>query len=169
MPLHLGAREVLVAVVHRLELAAVDRHAGLREQAHHAAECDKPGTDLPDSPAVVLAEIGNRLVVGSKPANEPHHLNVAPGFALKPPARLHPIEVAVNVELQQNRRMIRRPASRLGIDPVELKLGQIEFVDEDVNDANRIVLADPVLKALGKQRALSAIRTLNEATHPILP
>ena len=32
-PLHLGACEVLVAVVHRLELAAVNRHAGLREQA----------------------------------------------------------------------------------------------------------------------------------------
>ena len=27
-PRHLGAREVAVAVVHRLELAAVDRHAG---------------------------------------------------------------------------------------------------------------------------------------------
>src|SRR6202163_3356428 len=65
--------------------------------------------------------------------------------------------------------MIRRPASRLGIDPVEPKLGQIEFVDEDVNDANRIVLADPVLQAFGKQRALFPIRTLNEAPHPILP
>ena len=29
---HLGAREVLIAVVHRLELAAVDRDAGFREQ-----------------------------------------------------------------------------------------------------------------------------------------
>ena len=32
-PVHLGAGEVLVAVVHRLELTAVDRDAGLREQA----------------------------------------------------------------------------------------------------------------------------------------
>jgi hypothetical protein len=36
-PVHLGAREVLVAVVHRFELAAVNRDAGLREQAHRAA------------------------------------------------------------------------------------------------------------------------------------
>jgi len=47
-PIHLGAREVLVAVVHRLELAAVDRHAGLREQAHRAAQRNEPGADLTD-------------------------------------------------------------------------------------------------------------------------
>src|SRR5664279_6266736 len=65
-PLHLGACEVPVAVVHSLELAAVDRHAGLREKAHRAAKRNKLGADLPDSAAVVLAEVGNRLVVGSK-------------------------------------------------------------------------------------------------------
>jgi hypothetical protein len=37
-PLHLGPREVLVAVVHRFELAAVNRHAGLREQAQGTTE-----------------------------------------------------------------------------------------------------------------------------------
>ena len=125
-PLHLGAREVLVAVVHRLELAAVDRDAGLREQAHRAAQRNKPGADLADGAAIVLAEVGNRLVIGSKPARQPHHLNVAPSLTLKPAARLNPIEIAVDVELQQDRRMIRRPAGYLGIDPAEPKLGQID-------------------------------------------
>jgi hypothetical protein len=41
---------------------------------------------------------------------------------------LHPVEIAVDVELQQDRRMIRRPAGYLGIDPAEPKLGKIEFV-----------------------------------------
>ena len=168
-PLHLGAREVLVAIVHRLELAAVDRHAGLREQAHRAAQRNEPGANLADGAAIVLAEVGNRLVIGSKAAREPHHLNVAPGLTLKPAARLHPVEIAVNVELQQDRRMIRRPAGCLGIDPAEPKLGQIEFVDKDVNHPNRIVLADPVFQAFGKQRALTAIRPLNEAPHLIPP
>jgi hypothetical protein len=35
-PVHLGAREVLVAIVDRLELAAVNGDAGLREQTHHS-------------------------------------------------------------------------------------------------------------------------------------
>ncbi len=63
--------------------------------------------------------------------------------------------------------MIRRPAGCLGIDPAEPKLGQIEFVDKDVNHANGIVLADPVFQAFRKQRALSAIHPLNEAPHVI--
>ena len=149
-PRHLRAREVLVAVVHRLELAAIDRDAGVREQAHGATERNEPGADLPDGAAVVLAEIGNRLVIGNKAAGEPHHLDVAPGLTLEPAARLNPIEIAVDVELQQHRRMIRRPAGRLGIDPAEPKLGQIELVDKDVDDANGIILVDPVRQAFRK-------------------
>ena len=48
------------------------------EQTQSAAERDKPGTDLPESAAAILAEIGNCLVVGGKPARQPHHLNVRP-------------------------------------------------------------------------------------------
>jgi hypothetical protein len=39
------------------------------------------------------------------------------------------------------------------------------FIDDSY--ANGIVLADPVFQAIGKQRALPTIRSLNEALHPI--
>ena len=52
-------------------------------------------------------EAGDRLVIRSQPARQPHYFNIASGLALKPPARLDAIEVAVNVKLQQSRRMIR--------------------------------------------------------------
>ena len=61
----------------------------------------------------------------------------------------------------------RRLAGHLGLDTVEPKLGKIEFVHKDVDHPNWIVLADPVPKAFRKQRALPAIRALNEASHPI--
>ena len=80
-----------------------------------------------------------------------------------------PVEIPVDVKSQQHRRMIGRPAGYLGIYPAKPKLRQIEFVDKDVNDANRIVLADPVFQTSRKQRVLPAIRRLNEALHPILP
>ena len=63
--------------------------------------------------------------------------------------------------------MIGRSAGHLGLDTVEPKLGKIEFVHKDVDHPNWIVLADPVPKAFRKQRALPAIRALNEASHPI--
>src|SRR5688572_7645409 len=58
--------------------------------------------------------------------------------------------------------MIRRPAGCLGVDPAEPKPGQIEFINKNVDHANRIVLADPVIKAFGKQRALPAIHALTK-------
>jgi hypothetical protein len=58
---HLGAREIPVPIIDRLELAAIDRDAGFSEEAHPAAEHNKPAADLADGQAVVLAEIGDRL------------------------------------------------------------------------------------------------------------
>ena len=46
--------------------------------------------------------------------------------------------------------MIRRPAGYLRNDPAEPKLGEIEFVDKDIDDPNGIVLADPVFQTFGK-------------------
>src|ERR1017187_9253303 len=65
--------------------------------------------------------------------------------------------------------MIRRAPGCLGIHPIEPKLGQIQCVDKNADDANRIVFADPVLQAFRKQSALNAIRPFDEAPHPILP
>jgi hypothetical protein len=39
----------------------------------------------------------NRLVIANKPASEPHHFDIAAGLALEPAARLHPVEIAVDV------------------------------------------------------------------------
>src|SRR5271170_5757921 len=107
-PFYLPAREVLVAGIDGLELAAIDRNARTREQAHQAAQFNKSYADLLDCWPAVLAEVGNRLVIRSEPTGQPHHLDIAPSLALKPPARLNPIEIAVDVQLQQDRRMIRR-------------------------------------------------------------
>ena len=166
-PLHLRAREVLIPVVHRLELAAVDGNARCRKQTHLAAELDKARAHLADGTPIVLPEIGDRFVVGDKTAKQPHHLEVTAGLALKPPARLHPIEVAVNVKLQENRGMIGRPPRQLRFDPYESQFEKIERLDESVDHTNRIILVDPVIQAFGQQCRLPAIRALDKAPHPI--
>src|SRR5207237_7019365 len=103
---------------------------------------------------------------GNKAASEPHHFDAC-GLPLETPARLNPIEIAVDVELQQYRRMIRRPTGRLGSDPPEPKISQIKLVDKDVDHANGIVLENPIFQALRKQCALPTINPFNEALHPI--
>jgi hypothetical protein len=118
--LHLGTCEVPVAIVHRLELAAVDRHARRGQQAHLTAQIDEARANLADGAAIVLAKVGNRLVIGNEAAREPHHFDIAARLALEPAARLDPIEIAVDVERQQHRRMIGGPPGRLGIDPARV-------------------------------------------------
>ena len=55
------------------------------------------------------------------------------------------------------------------LDTTEAKLCKIEFIDKDVDCANRIVLVNPIFQAFREQGALPAIHTLNEAPHSMLP
>jgi hypothetical protein len=66
--LYLRPRKILVPVVHRLELAAVDDNARFGKKAHLAAERDEARAQLANSRAIVLAEIGDRLGVGDEAA-----------------------------------------------------------------------------------------------------
>ena len=72
--LDLALREVVVATVDGLELAAVDGNAGLRQQAHLAAQLDELRANLLDRCAAVLAEVGDGFVIRREPSGQPHHL-----------------------------------------------------------------------------------------------
>ena len=56
---------------------------------------------------------------------------------------MDPIEIALDVELQQDRRTISWPARHRGLDTVEPKLVKIEFIHKDFNHTNWIFFADP--------------------------
>ena len=122
---------------------------------------------LADGRAVVLAEVRDGLVIGHKPAGQPHEFDVARRLPLQPPARLHTVEIAVDVELEQHRRMIGGPPRRLRHDAVEPKVRQSERVHKGVDHANGVILVDPVVQALREQGRLTAIRTRHKAPHPI--
>src|SRR4029077_8207262 len=100
---NLVAREVLVAIVGRLELRTVNGNACRREQAHLPAQLDKPHAHLPDCRTVVLAEIRDRLVVRGETPEQPDHFETATRFAFKAAARSNAVEVAVDEEPEQDR------------------------------------------------------------------
>ncbi len=129
------------------------------------------GIDPPDQFLILqtLAEIGDRLVIGDQPAAQPHDLQVTAGFALEPPARLHPVEIAVDVKLQQKRRVIGRPARGLRIDTAKPQAAQIKSLDKGLDHPDRIVLRNKIFKRFRKERDLTAIQTLDKALHHKLP
>jgi hypothetical protein len=140
-PLYLSAREVPVAVVHRLEFTAIDGNARLRQQPHLSAKLNEARAYLADRGPVVLAEIGNGFVIGNKPPQQPHHLEIATRLALEPSARLHAIEIPVDVEFQKGRRVIGRSSRGCRLNPIEAQFSQIDSSHEGVDHANRIALS----------------------------
>jgi hypothetical protein len=81
----LGDREVLVAIVDRLELAAVDGDDGLGEQVQATAQRDELAACRRDRWTIGAAEIRNGLEVRRQPAGQPNQLEIASGLALQPP------------------------------------------------------------------------------------
>ena len=75
------------------------------------------------------------------------------------------MEIAVDVKLEVNRGMIPRPSHVQRFDRLEAQLLQIKPLDERIDDANRIVFADPVIEASRQQRKLPPIRPLDEPRH----
>ena len=139
-----------------------------RQQAHLAAQLDELRTNLLDRRAIVLAEVGDGFVIRREPSGQPHHLEIAASLALQPPARLHPVEIAVNVKLEHRRRMVRRPAGRCRINAIEPEVAQFQRIHEHIDRANRIALVDPIIEAFRQQPRLLAIRPL-ERNHASLP
>src|SRR6185295_344096 len=126
-------------VVHGFELAAIDGDARRREKTHLTAEFDEARTYPAQRQAIVLAEVRDRLVIRCKPTQQPHDFDIASGLSFQPPARLHPVQIAVDVKLEENRGMVRWPTSRSRIHPFKAHLSQIERIDKHDNNANSLL------------------------------
>src|SRR3984885_2040615 len=138
--LHLGLCEVPITRVDGLELAAVDRNARFAEQFKTAAQHHELAANPADGLAVILAEVGYGLEVRHQASGQPNQFDVALALPLQTPARLHPIEVSVDVNLQQRCRMIGWPSCCLRLNTAEAQPRQVKLIDKDINRSNRIVL-----------------------------
>ena len=158
--------EVLIPIVDRLELAAVDRHDCLREQIEPAAQHDEFTTDIADRLAVVPAKVGDGLEVRRQAPGQPHQLNVALRLAFQAPTGLQAVQIPVHVNLQQQRRVVRGAPGLRRRYAVETKARQIQCVDEDIDYPHRVVLTDIVIEILRQQRRLTAVFAFDESLHP---
>lgn len=153
-------RVVLVTRVHRLEAAAIDRHHAARQQANLPADRNERRVARSQRLSVIPPEVSDRLEVRRQLAKKPHQFGVALRLPLQPPARLHLVQVAVEVQLQQLARVIARPPRRGRPYPAKTQRRQVQLIDEDIDHPDRVVLRHVVFKMLRKQIAL------NEVTAP---
>ena len=165
-PLELGGGEVLVAVVDGLELAAVDGHQRLGKQIQPAAQHDELAAHSADGASVVLAEVGDGLEVGREPPGEPHQLEIALRFALEPAARGDAVQIAVDIQLEQHRRVIAGASGGRRGGTLKPQLPQIELLDERFDDTHRVVLGHIIVQARRQQSGLASVLAFNESLHP---
>ena len=105
------------------------------------------------------------LKSGASLSGQPHQLDVALGLPLQPAAGGDLVDVAVDIDLQQHARVIRRPSGRLRHDAREPKCPQVQLADEHVDHPDRVLLRDIVIQIFWKQDGLTAVLTLDEALH----
>ena len=144
-PLHLRAREVLVTVVDGLELTTVDGDARRRQKAHLPARLDKARADLAQRIPVVLAEVGNRLVVDRRLKSNIRQLP----SSLEAMLRLKPVSFSMNDNLG-------RTEYGLIAQDVEGVFPALVYTAADpsaTKSLNYIGLIAPTIKALQELRA----------------
>jgi len=110
---------------------------------------------------VVGAEIGDGLEVRLQRPQQPHDLDVAVAFGFQPAARPHPVEISVDVELEQIARRVARPAGRLCLDAREARLDEIEAIDDGIDEADGVVGADVVVHRFWQKKKLVAFEAGN--------
>jgi hypothetical protein len=137
-------------LVHRLEFAAVNDHQCLGKEVQTPAQDNELTSYSPQRLAVVLADVRDRLVVRWQPLGQPHQFHVALRLALKTTAGLNPMEVTVDVELQQRRGMIGRSAGLLWFNTRETQLAKIEFINERINDSDRVIFFSVIIQAFSE-------------------
>src|SRR5262249_33635051 len=76
------------------------------------------------------------------------------------------VEIAIEVNLQQCRGMVSWATRQLRHNPIKAQRRQIQFINEGIDDADRVILPDVVVQAIRQQDQLAPVLTLNKPLHP---
>jgi hypothetical protein len=164
-PFELGVREVAVAMVHRLELATVDRNDYFSEEVQTLAQHYELTANIANRFAVVSPEPSYGFEVGRKPTREPHKFDVSLRLAFKTTTGLNAIKIAVDIDLKHHLRMVRRPTGRRRLNAIEPESIKIKFIYKDIDYAHWIRVRHVIIKCFGQQKALVTIVASNEPLH----
>src|SRR4029078_12158116 len=99
--------------------AALEGAPARAEQAHLTAELDEARTYPAQRQAIVFAEVRDRLVIRCEPTQQPHDTDIASGLSFEPTAPLSPVQIAVDVKLEENRGVVRWPTSGRRLNPLK--------------------------------------------------
>ena len=151
--------EIAVLVVDRFDPRAVHRQQLPAKQVQLTTEQHKLTKDWAERVAVVAPEVRDGLEVRLQVPQQPDHLDIAVGFGLQPAARPHPVEIAIDVKLQQIRGRICRAARHLRLNATKSRRRQVQPVNKGINEPHRVVRANIVIHCFRQKQQLRAVVT----------
>jgi hypothetical protein len=92
-------------------------------------------------------------------AQQPGYLDVPSRLGFKPSAGAHPVQIAVNVELQKIAGRIAGTSRGFSRDPREARRLKVQPIDKGVDEPNRIIRAHVVVHGFRQEQQLRAIVT----------
>jgi hypothetical protein len=110
-----------------------------------------------------------KLGASCQVTGQPDQLKVASRLGLKAAAGLRPVQLAVDVDVEQGRRGVPWPACGGQIGAPKDQLAQVQFVDEDSDDEDGAGCMDPVIEPLWEENALRSVLAFDVSPHPSLP
>ena len=96
------------------------------------------------------------LKSGPQAAQQPDDLDIAMGLALQPAARSHPVQIAVDIQLQQVARRITRTPRRPRLDPREPCRRKVQPLNQGAKKPDRILDVYVIVDRLRQQQKLVA-------------
>ena len=88
---------------------------------------------------------------------EPHHFDVSATFGFEFAGRADFVEVAVQVNFEQQRGFVRRRAGLVGPHMLEPEFFEIDVIRIGINDAHDVIRCDHFFERGGKKSELSAV------------
>jgi hypothetical protein len=82
--------------------------------------------------------------------------------------RLDPIEITVDVNLEERGRVVGGATCLGRNNALEAKAPEVKFIDENIDHAHRILLRHVVVQTLREQCSLRALLTYHKTLHLIL-
>jgi len=153
--------EALGATVDGFELAAVDGDQVSAEELKLLAKEGELPADQADGLAVIPSEVCDGLEIGRETFDEPHDFDVAMRFPFQLTAGAYAVEIAIEVELQEITRVIRRSTGILENSMGETHLIQVKGVEECVDKANGAFLRDVIIESFREEGHLIPIETFD--------
>ena len=86
-------------------------------------------------------------------------LHVALAFSFQQPRGTNPVQIAVEIEFEQHRRVISWTAGGGAAGFGETQCGHVQRSDEGIEEAHRVVGAEVILQPFGEQQGLGTIQS----------